>query len=228
MEFEKEFTNIASLLGDKARSLMLWALLDGKAYTATELSMFADISRQSTSNHISKLINAKLLVLEKQGRHRYYRLANPKIAQIIELMAGLIPNNQLKSIKHNSNAGKLSYARTCYDHLAGEIAVKITDALIKQDILKSSKKQYIVTSNGKIWFKRLGINTDKLKVKKRSFANKCLDWTERKHHIAGSLGAAMLTFMLANDWLRKKQFTREVFFTPKGIKELYDTLNIKV
>ena len=98
MEIENKFSSIAALLGDKSRAIMLWSLLDGKAYTATELSVCADISRQSASNHLSKLIEAELLTVEKQGRHRYYRLANATVAQVIESMASLIPDTQIKAI----------------------------------------------------------------------------------------------------------------------------------
>ena len=228
MNFEKEYTYIASLLGDKARSLMLWSLLDGKAYTATELAAFADISRQSASNHLTKLINAQLLIVEIQGRHRYFRLANNRIATAIESMASLIPQNQINSKKNISKYNKLFYARTCYDHLAGELGVKITNALIKQGILIGSKKEFIVTPKGEKWFNKIGINLNELKKKKRSFARKCLDWTERKHHLAGSLGASLLEYMLKNDWLRKKQFTREVYLTSIGKQALNDMLNIKM
>ncbi|MCX2679569.1 metalloregulator ArsR/SmtB family transcription factor [Galbibacter sp. EGI 63066] len=220
MGIEDQFSYVASLLGDKARAAMLWSLLDGKAYTATELAVCADISRQSASNHLSKLIDAEFLVVEKQGRHRYYRLANERIAQVIESMASLIPDKQVKTIHTEPKSQKIAYARTCYDHLAGEIAVKITTSLVEQKIIQPIGKEYNITDFGNEWFKELGINTEKLKLKKRSFARKCLDWTERKHHLAGALGAALLETMLEKDWIRKKQNTREVLITPLGMKKI--------
>jgi DNA-binding transcriptional ArsR family regulator len=227
MEFEREFTHIAQLLGDKARSLILWALLDGKAYTATELAAIANISRQSASNHLSKLTDSQMLIVEKQGRHRYFRLANNEIAEIIESIASLIPENQIKPKNILPNSNTLFYARTCYDHLAGKLAIKITDSLIRQGILIATNKEFLLTQKGDKWFKQLGIDIDKLKLKKRTFARKCLDWTERRHHIAGSLGYALLNFMLQNDWLRKKQFSREVYLTSKGKQALYSLLKIE-
>lgn len=226
MEIEDEFSYIATLLGEKARSIMLWSLLDGKAYTATELSISANISKQSTSNHLAKLVEAQLLIVEKQGRHRYYRLANARVAQVIESIASLIPNAQIKSIHTKSKSQDIAYARTCYDHLAGEIGVKITDALINQNIIKPVDNEYTVSNLGGKWFSELDINVNELKLKKRSFAHKCLDWTERRHHLAGSLGAALLEYMLSHDWVRKKKNTREVYMTSLGIQELDKRLNL--
>jgi DNA-binding transcriptional ArsR family regulator len=226
MEIEDRFGYIATLLGDKARAIMLWSLLDGKAYTATELSICANISKQSASNHLAKLLDAQLLAVEKQGRHRYYRLANPRVAQVIESMASLIPDAQIKSINTKPKAKNIAYARTCYDHLAGELGVKITNALIKKDILKPIDNDYTVTAYGLKWFSKLDINIDELKLKKRSFAHKCLDWTERKHHLAGSLGAALLEYMICNDWIRKKKNSREVLVTSLGVKELNNRLEL--
>lgn len=226
MEIENKFGYIAMLLGDKARAIMLWSLLDGRAYTATELSICANISRQSASNHLAKLIEGQLLIVEKQGRHRYYRLANAKVAQIIESMASLIPDTQIKSINTRAKSENITYGRTCYDHLAGELGVKITDALVKHRIMKPIDNKYIVTTFGVKWFGNLDINIDELKSKKRSFAHKCLDWTERRHHLAGSLGAALLEYMICNDWIRKKRNTRAVLITSLGTKELNDRLKL--
>ncbi|MCF6350865.1 MAG: winged helix-turn-helix domain-containing protein [Flavobacteriaceae bacterium] len=213
-------------MGDKARAIMLWSLLDGKAYTATELSICANISRQSTSNHLAKLLEAQLLIVEKQGRHRYYRLANARVAQVIESMASLIPDAQIKSIITKPKSQSITYARTCYDHLAGELGVKITDALVKQKIIEPIYNKYIVSALGVKWFSNLDINIDELKLKKRSFAHKCLDWTERRHHLAGSLGTALLEYMICNDWIRKKKNSRAVLVTSLGTKELNDRLKL--
>ncbi|WP_282087714.1 ArsR/SmtB family transcription factor [Aquimarina algiphila] len=227
-KFEYKFTQIASLLGDKSRSVMLWCLLDGRAYTAMELSICADISAQSASNHLKKLIEANLLQVEKQGRHRYYRYANAEVAQVIESMAGLVPledkYERTKKPKHND----ITYARTCYDHLAGEIGVKVTDALLKNRILEIEAKIYRVTRIGKKWFQDLSIDVDSLQLQKRSFAHPCLDWSERRHHLAGALGSSLLTTMLHNDWIRRKKDSREVVVTAKGEIELKARLNIEL
>lgn len=225
MEPEYEFSKIATLIGEKGRSLMLWSLLDGKAYTATELSAFANISRQSVSNHLSKLIEANLVIAEKQGRHRYFRLANEKVAQVIESMASLIPNQKIE-IKKSAETQKLAFARTCYDHLAGRISIELAKSLLGKKIIVMRGTDFEVTDFGRIWFEELGIDIVTLKNKKRSFAHKCMDWTERKHHIAGALGAAILEKFLENDWIRKKTNTRGIVVTTLGELKLFDELKI--
>jgi DNA-binding transcriptional ArsR family regulator len=220
-EFEIQFSEVAALLGNNPRSLMLWNLLDGRAYTATELSLCAEISAQSASNHLTKLVEANLLIVEKQGRHRYYRFANPDVARVVESMASLIPISQnYKKVKKPEPTGEL-FARTCYDHLAGKVGVDLTNSLINKGLIEVIGTKYNVTHLGEAWFQSIGINVDELKSQKRSFAHQCLDWSERKHHIAGALGATILEVMLINDWLRRKNDnSREVIITPKGRKEL--------
>lgn len=227
MEIENEFTKIASLIGERVRALILWSLLDQKAYTASELSIMADISRQSVSNHLSKLIEAELICADKQGRHKYFRLADENIAHVIESMAGLIPHKKIE-IKKSANAEKLSFARSCYDHLAGKISVEITNALLNKNIICLNENSFVVTSFGEKWFDEIEINIYDLKRKNRSFAHKCLDWTERKHHIAGALGAAILEQFLEKDFIRKKKDSREILITTVGKKFFYEKLNISL
>ena len=226
MESGHQFSEIAALVGDKCRSMMLWHLLDGRAYTATELSLCADTSPQSGSNHLSKLVDAHILAVEKQGRHRYYRFANSDIAHAIESMASLVPSNQEKKIT-TENKG-IFYARTCYDHIAGKLGVEIAGSLIKKGIINADKKQYAVTRDGNNWFQSLGINIQELRSSKRSFARPCLDWSERKHHLAGALGAALLNSMLKNDWIRRMRNSREIIVTAKGKTEFQKKLGIEI
>ena len=227
-EFENKFSEIASLLGDKSRSVMLWCLLDGRAYTALELSTCADISAQSASNHLKKLIEANILQVEKQGRHRYYRYATSEVAQVIESMAGLVfLRDEYKRVK-KPEYKNITYARTCYDHLAGEIGVKITDALLHNGVVEVLEKTYKVTSVGKGWFQNIGIDVSEIMLQKRSFAHPCLDWSERRHHMAGALGASFLNVMLENDWIRRRKDSREVIVTTKGKLELKTRLNLEL
>ncbi|WP_226294333.1 ArsR/SmtB family transcription factor [Aquimarina algicola] len=227
MEIENQFSKIASLIGDKTRSIMLWYLLDEKAYTATELAVAANISRQSASNHLSKLIEANIVSVEKQGRHRYFQLANEQVAQVIESMASLIPDQKIE-VKKNAEAQKLAFARTCYDHLAGNISIQITNSLLEQKIIVLKDDSFEVTDFGIDWYRELGIDINSLKNKKRSFAHKCLDWTERKHHIAGALGSAMLEKFLEKDWMRKKQNSREIVITTLGEIKLLNELKLMI
>lgn len=223
---ESDFSEIASLLGDKSRAIMLWNLLDGKAYTATELANCSGVSLQSASNHLAKLLQKNILSVEKQGRHRYYRFSSPEVAQVIESMAGLLSlQKDYKKVK-KPKASAFTYARTCYNHLAGEVGVKITKALISHEIITPVEKQYVVTNNGKQWFLNLGIDTEEIQNVKRSFAHQCLDWSERKHHIAGALGDVLLEMMLQKDWFRKHKNSRELTLTSKGKQQLKELLKI--
>lgn len=203
-------------------------MLDGKAYTATELAISANISPQAASNHLTKMIKANIITVEKQGRHRYFKYASEEIAQIIESIASLIPlNDEYKKIKTHKLTN-FTYARTCYDHLAGCLGVKITASLVDQKIIEISDKNYKVTQLGKKWFSEMDIDTDIIQLKKRSFAHQCLDWSERKHHIAGALGASLLETMIKKDWLRKKTNSRELILTSKGKIALKNKLNLEV
>ena len=227
-DLEKDFSEIAALFGDKSRAIMLWNLLDGRAYTATELATCASISSQSASNHLSKFLQKKILTVEKQGRHRYYRLSSPEVAQVIESMAGLLSmQTGYKTIKR-PKISAFTYARTCYKHLAGEVGVKITEAMILHKIITIAEKDFELTKKGKKWFIDFGISIDSLQNLKRSFSHKCLDWSERKHHLAGALGDALLERMLKKDWFRKHKNTRELVLTAKGKKEIQQLLNVNL
>lgn len=228
MEFENQFSQLAALLGDKSRSLMLWSLLDGRAYTATELSLCADISSQAASNHLAKLVDAQILMVVKQGRHRYFSYANSEVAQVIESMASLLPVSSVPKKKEKHAPVGITYARTCYDHIAGKLGVTITDALLEKGIIAVSGKCYEVTSQGYQWFASVGLSVEEIKLQKRSFAHQCLDWSERRHHVGGAIGAALLQMMLQNDWLRKTRHSRQLQITPKGTMELRNRLSIKM
>ena len=226
--YQKQFVQISELIGDKARATMLWCLLDGRAYTATELALCADISAQSASNHLKKLLLANLLAVEKQGRHRYYRFQSPDVAQVIESMAGLITINSQTKEKILPKATPITYARTCYDHLAGKFGVALTQALIHKNIITLANQTYEVTAIGEEWLNQLDIDLVQLRRQKRAFAYPCLDWSERKHHIAGALGAAILKAFLHKQWIKKKPGSREISITPKGKIELKDKLNLEL
>lgn len=202
--------------------------MDGRAYTATELATSANISLQSASNHLKKMITANILSVEKQGRHRYFKFANDEVAQVIESMASLIPLNKEYKKINTPKLNDFTYARTCYDHLAGNVGVRITSSLIENRIIEISEKDYIVTKYGEKWFSIIDLNIDIIKLKKRSFAHQCLDWSERKHHIAGALGASLLEKMIEKDWIRKKQNSRELIITSNGKIELKNRLNLEI
>ena len=225
---EKEIGSITSLIGDPVRSIILWTLLDGRAFTATELAIQADTSPQNISMHLRKLIQANLLSVERQGRHKYYRFSRQEVAYAIEALGNLIPIEKHKRIISNPDNSAIRYCRTCYDHLAGRVGVLLTEALVKQKIIKLNGSDYSVTKKGYGFFSELEIDTDELSNHRRIFAKPCLDWSERKHHLAGSLGAALLSKMLSFGWLRKTSHSRAMIITSKGQQQLYDTLKISL
>jgi DNA-binding transcriptional ArsR family regulator len=219
-EIEKHFGHIASLIGEKSRAMMLWNLLDGRAYTATELATNADISFQSASNHLSQLINAGLLRSEKQGRHKYYRFASDRVAQAIENIAALMPVSvSLKPVAGQHTAG-IRYARTCYDHLAGKLGVQVTGVFLKNKWLIAYDDRYELSSAGQRLFESLDIDISATQQQNRKFAYPCLDWSERNHHLAGALGAALLDSMISKDWIRKVKHSREIIVTGNGRIEM--------
>lgn len=225
---EKEIGYITSLIGDPVRTNILWTLLDGRAYTATELAIQADTSPQNISMHLRKLISADLLTVENQGRHKYYRFARQEVAYAIEALGNLVPTEKHKRITSNPDNSAIKYCRTCYDHLAGKVGVLMTEALIKQKIIGLNASDYFLTKKGEKFFSDLEINTEELKKHRRIFAKPCLDWSERKHHLAGSLGAALLDKMLSWNWLRKTNRSRAIIITSKGQQQLYNTLKISL
>jgi DNA-binding transcriptional ArsR family regulator len=220
METNKEFSNIATLIGEPARATMLWNLSDGRAYTAGELAVVSNISPHSASNHLNKLVDADFLKVEKQGKHRYYRVVRTEVAHAIESFAGLIEGNKaITKVRYYKN-GDIQFCRTCYDHLAGKIAVDLTQSLVKQKILKLVNQEFQISIKGEKWFESIGINVNNLERTKRHFAKPCLDWTERKYHLAGSLGAALLLQLQKLKWVAPKAKSRIVLLTNEGQNNL--------
>lgn len=218
---ENRFKQIASLIGDPTRATVLWLLLDGKAFTATELSVAADTSPQNMSMHLNKLIEAELLSVESQGRHKYYKYARKDIAYAVEALANLLPPERPAEKK----LSPVTYCRTCYDHLAGKVGVLITDSLLKQKIIS---EDFEVTKKGEKWFGGLGIDIEQLQTQRRSFLRPCLDWSERRYHIAGSLAASLLDKMLEEDWVRRTRNSRAIVVTAAGQQKMYEYFKTKV
>ncbi len=212
LAMDRVFADTAALFGDSARASMVLALLDGTAQPAGQLAMIAHIAPQTASSHLAKLVSGRLLGVEQQGRHRYYRLANANVATAIEAILAITPRS-------NRNRGtgqispettrelypaerKLSYARTCYSHLAGLLAVDIAEALQRREfIVSDGGNRYRVTKSGRAWFEHIGISISAAQLKRPRFAKCCLDWTERRHHIAGDLGSAMLARFRELKWI---------------------------
>ncbi len=226
MNVEENFVSTAGLICEPTRAKMLWNLLDGRAYTATELAVTADISATSASNHLAKLLEAKIVKVEIQGRHRYYSFANSEVAYVVESLANLADKNSLIETKTANVFSGVKFCRTCYDHLAGFVAVKLIDGLEEKEFINKTEMAYGVTETGWNWFAQLEIFQADFTNNRRPLTRQCLDWSERCPHLAGQIGAAFLDKMLHRKWFTKVQFSRELNLTAKGRRELQTLLGI--
>jgi DNA-binding transcriptional ArsR family regulator len=225
---EDQFIKTATLIGDATRASILWNLLDGRAFTATELAIAVETSAQNISMHLGKLLEASLICVEKQGRHKYYRFSNKEVAYAVEAMANLIPKPKVAVKKKSKEYPPIKYCRTCYDHLAGKIGVALTDSLLEQKIIVQQDNTFEISKEGARWFSDFGIDLPEAQKQKRIFLKPCLDWSERRNHIAGSIGALLLNKMISEDWLRRNKNSRAVTITGKGEKELLKFFKIIV
>lgn len=219
----------AALIGDPARAAILAALCDGRAQPASALAYAARVTPQSASNHLAKLLEGGLLAVEAEGRHRYYRLASPQVAAAMEALAHLAPRLRSLDAPLTPKARRLRFSRSCYDHLAGRLGVAIAAELEARNYLAApdqASKRYAVTASGRRWLHEFGVEVDALKPTAAGLARRCLDWTERRHHVAGPLGAALMARLLALGWLSRDGASRAIGVTPTGISELRRALEI--
>ncbi|MFC5926637.1 ArsR/SmtB family transcription factor [Micromonospora vulcania] len=218
---------LAALLADGTRAGICLALLDDRAWTAGELARRAGVAPSTASDHLTRLVRGGLLVEERQGRHRYLRLAGPSVAQLIEDLAGHVPAQPAPagSLRAASASAALAYARTCYDHLAGRLGVLLYDALVADGRLDRTSG-LALTPDGWAWAAELGVPVDVLRTARRPVVRDCLDWTERRPHLAGSLGAALCRRFAELGWTTPGT-GRAVRLTPTGRSALAATLAIQ-
>lgn len=219
----------ASLIGDPARAAILASLVDGRAQPAGVLAHAAGISAQSASNHLSKLLEGGLLSLEIQGRHRYYRLSSTQVGAALEALAQLAPPIRSMDKRISKSAVHLCFARTCYDHLAGRLGVAVATTIQDKGYIlvrEDDPTQLLVSKDGERWFSSIGLDITNLKPGTRGLAHRCLDWTERRHHLAGPVASALLSRFLELDWLRRVDETRAVKLTDKGMTAMRDHLGL--
>lgn len=215
---EKSMSRVASAIADPSRVSILCALMDGRAWTATELSAIAGIAASTASGHLARLLGNGLVICLTQGRHRYYSLAGQHIAGLLENLMGVSMYNPCAPASRTPM--HLRYARTCYDHLAGELAVKIYDFMLKEKWLETDGKA--LTLVGKSYFQRLGVVLEE--SPRRRACCPCLDWSERRFHLGGDAGSAFMTLLLQKGWITRTQGYREVSITNSGkiaIKRLF-------
>ena len=216
----------AALIGDPTRAAMLQALQDGRAQPASALAWAAGVTAQAASNHLAKLVDGGLLAVEREGRHRYYRLANAEVAHVLEALAVLAAPVRSLEQPRSPQARALREGRCCYGHLAGRLGIAVTDALVVQGFLcPADDKLYEVSAAGRAWFEDLGLDLDALRSK-RGAARQCLDWTERRHHLAGPLGVTLLSRMVALGWIETVAGSRAARLTTLGREELRRRLGV--
>lgn len=222
--------NAARLIAEPARAAMLISLMRGRAVPAGELALTARVSPQTASEHLSRLVEAGFVVGERRGRHRYYELASEEVGYAVEAMLVLsAPQNGTGRVEPPA-LGTLAYARTCYAHLAGWAAVTIADALLREGYLtRSTQKAFAVTESGREWFERHGIAIPAGATSAEGrLARQCLDWTERRPHVAGALGVAMYRRFAALRWIEPAKGSRAVRITLEGRKALAKHLHVAV
>ncbi|MFI4930744.1 MAG: ArsR/SmtB family transcription factor [Burkholderiales bacterium] len=209
-------SGIASLIGEPARAEMLTALLADRALTATELATIAGVGKATASTHLAKLRQAGLLAVQDQGRHRYFRLADRDVAQLLESLMGVAFRTGAVRLKSSPREPALRRARVCYDHLAGELGVQAFEALTARQAFERDATGLHVTAAGLQWFADFGVDVQAVTAQRRMMCRACLDWSERRHHLAGAWGAALLQRLFDLGWARRVKDTRIVQFTPPG------------
>jgi len=211
---------IAALIGDPARAEILTALMTDRALTATELAGVAGVTKQTVSAHLARMREAQLIVVEAQGRHRYFRLADRDVARLLESLMGVAFRTGSVRLRSSPREPALRKARVCYDHLAGELAVWAYEALLARRVFRSDADGFELTRTGAAWFSDFGVDVTGMRAQRRSLCRPCLDWGERRHHLGGALGAALMQRFFALRWGRPQKDSRVVNFTPSGEAEL--------
>jgi DNA-binding transcriptional ArsR family regulator len=221
---------IANLLGEPARAVMLLSLMNGRMLPAGELAMNANVSPQTASGHLGRLVEGGLLAVETQGRHRYYRIAGTAVADAVESLMALTSSTRESERKNapRPKEGTLEYARTCYSHLAGWLGVSLTEALQQKGLLLPAQgKAFAVSDAGRSWFQEIGIPAPTARNEAgQSFARRCLDWTERRPHLSGALGVVLARRLLELGWIAPVRDSRALRVTLDGKQQLWKLLRL--
>jgi DNA-binding transcriptional ArsR family regulator len=221
---EPDFVAIAALVGDRSRAAMLQSLADGRALPASDLARCAHVSAQTASTHLGKLMDGGLISVEQQGRHRYYRLRDERTANLLEFLASYASPSPREPVPVDRAARELRFARTCYKHLAGRLGVAVTEALCVQGIMRARDDSYEITLRGREWLLEKGIDIEP--PRSRPLTKRCLDWSERRHHLGGALGVALLRYFKERDWVAPTRARRTLRLTSRGAAALERELGI--
>jgi len=223
-----EIAVVAALVGDPARANILSALLDGRALTASELAYFARVTPQTTSGHLAKLTDGKLLAVVRQGRNRYYRLATPQVGRMLEGIMEVAITGPKRHRPVSKVDEAMRTARTCYDHFAGRLGVGLADALRERDHLVLTEDGGKVTETGASFLNDFGVDLTALRQKRRTFCRPCLDWTERRLHLGGAVGAALAARCFELDWFGRSRDSRALVIKPVGRRGLEEVFSLSL
>jgi len=218
---------IAALLGDRARADALTALMTDHALTAPELAAVAGVTKQTMSAHLSKLLDAALVEVNQQGRHRYFRLSNADVAGLLESLMGVAFRTGAVRLISSPRDPALRKARSCYDHLAGELGVLVYEALLRLGMLEITKSTLRLTKAGVAWFAQIGVDTAAITQRHRLLCRPCMDWSERRHHLAGALGTAMLSRFCDLRWVSRSAKSRAIRVTPLGERNFQSLFKLR-
>ena len=246
MRGDADIASVGALFADPGRARILLALGDGRALPASVLADEAGVAASTASAHLSRLVKGGLLRVERHGRHRYFRLAGPEVGDLMEALARISPPAPIRSLKQGSKAHAVRYARTCYDHLAGMLGTGLMEALLEHDLLtggdgvfdpQSAREDrlaapgwdhdYRLTADGVRELQEFGIDFDSL-PRRRPVIRYCVDWSEQRHHLAGSLGAAIATRMVELGWIRRADRSRAVHVSEKGYEGLREQFGLEL
>src|SRR4029450_11982423 len=212
---EASLERFAKIIGDATRIRMLQLLMEGRALTAKELAYGARVEPATATQHLRRLQEAVLISVKAQGRHKYFKPASPQVAELMELLMVLAPEQKGRVVGPRVEE-PLRRGRMCYDHLAGELGIGITEALVKHGILRKEADAFALTRRGAAWFPGLGIDVEAARTLRRKFAATCLDWSERRDHLGGALGAALAERLVDLGWIARKRNSRAVSVTEAG------------
>jgi DNA-binding transcriptional ArsR family regulator len=210
---------VAALIGEPARARMLFALMEGREFSASELAYHAGASAQASSAHLAKLVAGGLLSVRSAGRQRLFKLASDRVAEAIETLASIAPVTPISSLTQQTAMVRLREARSCYDHLAGRLGVAVTNSLLKRGAIAGGDGGFHLTQEGERIFATLGVDIERLRDRKRSLVRACMDWTERRWHLAGSIGASLLEHFVEHNWLQRSRLDRSLSVTSIGRAE---------
>jgi len=224
---EPDVSTIASLLADPTRAALIGQLMSGRAHTAGELARACRVTPATMSAHLNRLMDAGAVEVRPQGRHRYFRLVNPLVARAYEALSALSPSGPTSSLSSSLVKEALGRARTCYDHLAGQLGCAMTDALVVAGHLVPSRTGFSLSAAGSAMLTGVGVDVEAAESRRRRFAYPCLDWSERRDHLGGALAAELLSCAVGSGWVKTRTGNRAVDVTARGRVALREHFDIR-